>query len=128
MTTCNDLNDDSPFWQQGKCPTWCDGRHDEDDHRDDRFHHADWYFDMDSTLGEGDRCRDPEGNFHFYPTTILMGIRQHVEWAAPVVEITITPGSLTKGLDLTCNEAERLGKALLQARDIMNGRIESPAE
>lgn len=128
MKEFDDVNEDRAFWLQGECPAWCDGRHGEEDYRVDRCHHADWYFELHSALGEGDRYQDGEGNVHFYPTSIEMGIRQHVEWAAPVVEIAITPGSLSKGLDLSCNEAERLGKALLEACDIMNGQVESLAE
>lgn len=83
---------------------------------------------MQFAFGPLDQGRDPEGNYLYYPTEIDLGVMQHVEWSAPVVELSISPGELKRGLDLTPGEANSIANALLSACAVMEGRTEDVTE
>lgn len=113
-----------PYWQHDPCPDWCMGGHSTTDHPADRTHFSRWEQRLVPTLYTAESRRDPDDQERsVIEPDLITSVQQGWREIDPrvVVEPESTGHEGLGSLQLTRGEAEKLGRALLEAVDLIDG-------
>lgn len=115
-----------PYWwcHHQTHPAWCKGGHEDGDHGSDRDCLSDWERMVGLTLPDAARIRrKANGPFAFdvHPSKLVLFLHQRYRECAP--RIVLSPDRTNEGTryDLTRDEAEALGRALLEGVLLIDG-------
>ena len=116
-----------PYWwcHDQDHPAWCRGGHKDGDHGSDRDCMSWWERMVGLSLPDAARIRrKPNGPFVFdiHPYKLVLFLHQRYRECAP--RIVLSPGPTNQGTryDLTRDEAEALGRALLEGVLLIDGQ------
>lgn len=106
-------------------PDWCRVSHQDGDFDSDRDCLSRWERQVRLTLPRAARIRrEDRGEFEFdvHPAQLIVSLHQSYRECAP--RIVVTPDEINQGTryDLTRDEAEQLGQALLEAVLLIDGQ------
>lgn len=109
-----------PFWLTEPCPTWCYGDHKEGDLVADRTHFGLWEFRLPLALQDPEWFTDPETRKTSTDTSVF-DLYVSQEWREVEAWVGLNYNESREGsYKLTRNEAERLGKKLLEAVELID--------
>lgn len=122
-----DQSTEHPYWwcHQGEHPAWCVIPHADGDYGSDRACLSGWERQVRLSLPDAARIRrEHNGEFAFdvHPYTLVVHLHQRYRECAP--RIVLSPGPTNQGTrhDLTRDEAEALGRALLEGVLLIDGQ------
>jgi hypothetical protein len=110
-----------PFWQTTPCPPWCMGGHEDTDHPEDRFHRpGPDILNITLTVNDPVVHAKADGKYYRTPVELRVDVEQHYRETEPRV-LLCEDYTFRPHYDLTADEAEEIGHALIEAAKVARG-------